>query len=229
MSSESRNKGFGKELLVIVLGVLIALAAQSAWSAVSDHLRARRLAVTLREEIRATKLDMEDAYRRNVEYAGRAGGMFEALVGSAAVPQDSLLAWWRGSIWMSHPESPTLGLILNNGDIRILSDSVSLALTRYSSMLESAKTSIDGLNREHLQRAAALRYLMEPYLRWGKGSSGDSIAVVSIDLEAMRKNVALRSAFNAVRATDHNVSGWNRLVSAAADTALMALARDYAR
>ena len=125
---------FGAEFLVVVTGVLVALAVGAWWqgrqNAVSEQAYLRQLAADLRETERAATA--ADAFLRPVDRAGSL--LWLAFYEAAAPPRDSLLAWAERAMWTStvRPVVGTAEALVATGDLALIrDDSLRTAVTAY--------------------------------------------------------------------------------------------------
>ncbi|MAQ96054.1 MAG: hypothetical protein CMM84_21335 [Rhodothermaceae bacterium] len=125
---------FGAEFLVVVTGVLVALAVGAWWQgrqdAVSEQAYLRQLAADLRETERAAT--EADAFLRPVDRAGSL--LWLAFYETAAPPRDSLLAWAERAMWTStvRPVVGTAEALVATGDLALIrDDSLRTAVTAY--------------------------------------------------------------------------------------------------
>lgn len=125
---------FGAEFLVVVTGVLVALAVGAWWQgrqdAAEERAYLRQLAADLRETERAAR--DADAYLRPVDRAGTL--LWLSFYGPEAAPRDSLLAWAERSAWTStvRPVVGTAEALVATGDLALIrDDSLRTAVTAY--------------------------------------------------------------------------------------------------
>lgn len=110
------------ELAVIVVGVLIALAAESAWSERSDRAREQIILNDLLEEFR----ENEDRMREDIEANVIGIEANEALLARARVavriPRDSVLELWSATQdWARFdPVTGTLSSVVSTGDLSLI-------------------------------------------------------------------------------------------------------------
>lgn len=125
---------FGAEFLVVVTGVLVALAVGAWWQGLQDAAKERaylrQLAADLRETERAA--DAADAFLQPVDRAGSL--LWLAFYEADAPPRDSLLAWAERAMWTStvRPVLGTAEALVATGDLALVrDDSLRTAITAY--------------------------------------------------------------------------------------------------
>ena len=125
---------FAAEFLVVVTGVLVALAVGAWWQgrqdAATERAYLRQLAADLRETEQATLA--ADAFLRPVDRAGSL--LWLAFYESDPPPRDSLLAWAERSMWTStvRPVLGTAEALVATGDLALIrDDSLRTAVTAY--------------------------------------------------------------------------------------------------
>lgn len=125
---------FGAEFLVVVTGVLVALAVGAWWQgrqeAVQERAYLRQLAADLHETEQAALAS--DAFLRPVDRAG--SRLWLAFYGAEPPPQDTLLAWAERSMWTStvRPVLGTAEALVATGDLALIrNDSLRTAIIAY--------------------------------------------------------------------------------------------------
>lgn len=125
---------FGAEFLVVVAGVLVALAVGAWWQgrqdAATERAYLRQLAADLRETERAAA--DADAFLRPVDRAGSL--LWLAFYEAERPPRDSLLAWAERAMWTStvRPVTGTAEALVATGDLALIrDDSLRTAVTAY--------------------------------------------------------------------------------------------------
>lgn len=125
---------FGAEFLVVVTGVLVALAVGAWWQgrqdAGTETAYLRQLVADLRETEQAA--DQADAFLAPVDRAGSL--LWLAFYESTPPARDSLLAWAERSMWTSsvRPVVGTAEALVATGDLALVrDDSLRTAITAY--------------------------------------------------------------------------------------------------
>lgn len=128
------GRWFGAEFLVVVTGVLVALAVGAWWQgrqeAAAERVYLGQLAADLRETERAA--DAADAYLRPVDRAG--SRLWLAFYEPAPPPRDSLLALAERAMWTAtvRPVVGTAEALVATGDLALIrDDSLRTAVTGY--------------------------------------------------------------------------------------------------
>jgi hypothetical protein len=169
------------ELGVIVAGVLIALAADSAWSNRSDRLREIEILRDLREEFnensRILRADME-MNEASLE-AGRLWA--RAMLGDLQIPGDSLAGLYEAS-WNNARFDPVTGVlqgVLASGDLSIIQNvDLRQALAGWPDRAEEARNTSENANIQRSTWAPALSAL-EP----GGTYTPGEIALIRLNAE----------------------------------------------
>ena len=132
---------FGAEFLVVVTGVLVALAVGAWWQgrqdAATERAYLRQLASDLRETEQAAA--DADAFLRPVDRAGSL--LWLAFYEADPPPRDSLLVWAERSMWTStvRPVLGTAEALVATGDLALIrDDSLRTAVTAYLDEIERA-------------------------------------------------------------------------------------------
>ncbi len=131
---QGKLRWFGAEFLVVVTGVLVALAVGAWWQGRQNHDKERaylhQLVADLRETERAS-LGV-DAFLRPVD---RAGSLLWLAFYEASPPlSDSLLAWAERSMWTAtvRPVLGTAEALVATGDLALIQDdALRTAVTAY--------------------------------------------------------------------------------------------------
>ena len=117
------------ELVVVVVGVLIALAADSWWDARGDAQRAEAYLVALETDFSAAQADLDVAiagYRRTAEQTGA----FLEYIQAPERPAGDAPDPFAGEDVRFFPPVGTIDALLTTGDIALLPESVRIVLIR---------------------------------------------------------------------------------------------------
>jgi hypothetical protein len=125
---------FAAEFLVVVTGILVALALQAWYEGRSDAGRERAYLAQLEADLRETErlVDVADAENRSADLAGVR--FLRAFYAATPPPRDSLLAWFgqANSYEVVRPVTATAEALVTTGDLNLVrSDSVRVGLTTY--------------------------------------------------------------------------------------------------
>ena len=125
---------FGAEFLVVVTGVLVALAVGAWWQGRQDAAREAAYLGQLAADLRETERAAADAdtFLRPVDRAGSL--LWLAFYRAAPPPRDSLLAWAERAMWTStvRPVTGTAEALVATGDLALVrDDSLRTAVTAY--------------------------------------------------------------------------------------------------
>lgn len=116
---------FGRDVAVIILGVLIALGFDNVASARADRRLERQYLLRLSRDLRADSLMLAN-FRRTARIGEQAArGLLSVLHASTAVAADSIVARsfsdaTRGA-YLS-PNTPTIQELMSTGNLRVLKD-----------------------------------------------------------------------------------------------------------
>ena len=156
---------FAAEIVVVVAGVLIALALNAWWGARQDAARERVYLTQLAEDLRETERIMD---QRDARMAALTGGAVDKLLvsfGTAArPPRDSVVAWLANVAYLATPR-PVLGTteaLMASGDFgAIRDDDLVAAITAYYDVNREYLADQDRqVQRAHAHgEALALQYL----------------------------------------------------------------------
>lgn len=111
------------ELVVIVVGVLIALAADSWWQERGDRGREVGYLRALRAELMETQRRLEESLAIDSVYSLQASSLVEFLrgAGPSSVPADSIRAWSQSLAYSPfNSTAASLGALLQTGDINLV-------------------------------------------------------------------------------------------------------------
>jgi hypothetical protein len=132
-----------RDVVLIVVGVLIALAANAWWQTREDEERARNYIDQLLADVRENERALRSAFQLDSTTADGMQGLLSALDRVTAPPQDSLRMWMqRPPIFYSDPR-PRLGTVdalIETGDIRLFRDEgLRTAVIAYASAMEEER------------------------------------------------------------------------------------------
>ena len=134
---------FAAELLVVVAGILIALALQAWWNTRSDREREERYLLQLRADLLQTELSVRTADSVMAPRDAEGARALRAFYQPEPPPTDSLVYWAYHSLWYELPR-PVLGTVealVTTGDLGLIqSDSLRSAITNY---LDQNRTAIE--------------------------------------------------------------------------------------
>jgi hypothetical protein len=132
-----------RDIALIVVGVLIALAANAWWQAREDQARARAHIAQLIADVRENERTLRSALQLDSTTADGIQRLLSALDRVPAPQSDSLRLWMqRPPVFYSDPR-PRLGTVnalIETGDIRLFRDErVRSAVIAYSSAMEEER------------------------------------------------------------------------------------------
>lgn len=147
--------------VVIVVGVLVALAADAAWAQRQDRIREREALVDLLEEFRenrATLLDDIEA-NRNAQQSGRAWG--DVMRGVTEASPDSAMALFVMALWDARfdPGTGALRSLVDGGQLDLIENlDLRRALAGWEDRVAEASLTARAFDG---QRNALLTYLLD--------------------------------------------------------------------
>ena len=124
-----RMRWFGAEFLVVLTGVLVALAFNAWWVSRHDAGRERAYLRQIRAELVRTEQELDTEIAYDAELFRRAARLHDAFFAVPAPPIDSLRGWFNTDHADPEPLLGTLRAIVSTGDLHLVrDDSVRAAL-----------------------------------------------------------------------------------------------------
>lgn len=110
------------EFVIIVVGVAVGLAVDSARQARSDSERAAQYLDQIRADLATGSEAVDDQIARTRTIAGSAQRLLEGLNQAELPPTDSLRAWWGDlfSLATYRPSTVTIDALVDGGDLRLI-------------------------------------------------------------------------------------------------------------
>ncbi len=148
-SPVKKLRGTLSGLIVIVAGVLLALAADAAWAGRGDRIREQELLADLLIEFRENEELLLSDIRDN-ERAGEAGDVWvDAMFGTTSITTDSLQALlmiMNGGARFD-PLSGAIRSLVDGGELQVIrSDELRRALAGWSDRAEEARLTVQSLD-----------------------------------------------------------------------------------
>jgi hypothetical protein len=200
-------RGVLTQLVTIIAGVLIALAAQAWWTGRQDRSREVRYMRQLRADLVATRARLDRGIAFQDSSLLRNSRMIQMLrsIGDEP-PEDSIVVWARLSTGASpRPATATIAAMLSTGDIALITDdSLRDAIVDYAAQVEQAQASLARQNTEFLSRGTAVRDRLEPHLIHPATRWQDTLQAVRSDhhdVAGMRRDRLLQAAYFSTRQT----------------------------
>ena len=137
-----------REFVIIVAGVLAALAAQAWWSSAQDARREREYLAQLLGDTRENERRLEEAIAVEERAAAATLSAQAALKGPGPAPADSIIEWFNraGTTSDFQPVTGTYRAIASTGDLRLIrTDTLRTLLTSYAAALESEGARLEQL------------------------------------------------------------------------------------
>jgi hypothetical protein len=157
-----------REFLVIVAGVLSALAAQTVWTRHQDHEMERDYLRQLLTDTRENEQRVSSAIDQERRIQSAARNVMTALEGTGPLPPtDSMTTWMVTTAGASdfRPLVGTYRALLGTGDLRLIhNDTLRALLTEYSAQVESESTRLSQLLAAVIAQAGPLGRAI-PYIR----------------------------------------------------------------
>lgn len=201
MTSETppdRNMSFWRrpaaEFVVIVAGVLVALAVDAARDARQDHVRATGYLQQLRADLSTTDEALTEAI--TVDERARVGAdrMIQALNARRLPTSDSLSAWIAAATNSSASFYPTMGTVtglIESGELRLVRDEeLRRKVLQYHSSVEAALRIIDAVD-PHMWRTIER---LGGMLSWSALLEPDGQQRFTIDWEVLASDQAFHGA-----------------------------------
>lgn len=146
----SVGRRLAAEFVVIVVGVLMALAVDAARDARSDRLREATYLRQLQADLSVTADDLAEAIAVDRHARDGADRAITALNASPLPPSDSLAIWLAAATNSSAAFYPTMGTVtalVESGELRLIRDEdIRRTVLRYHSAVESALRIVDGVD-----------------------------------------------------------------------------------
>lgn len=135
------------ELVVIVVGVLVALGLEASWGRLQDRIRERAIVADLAEEFAANEARLRSDLARNDSVVAKLDEWHSIVATGADASPDSIAALLDGSLFLSRfdPLTGVLASIRETGELALVRDShLRTALAGWEGKVEEAKiTALD--------------------------------------------------------------------------------------
>ena len=192
------------EFVVIVAGVLVALAVDAARSSREDHARAAAYLGQLRLDLSATSAALASAMA--VEEGARNGAdrLIQALNASSLPSSDSLKVWIAAATNSSASFYPTMGTVtalIESGELRLIRDEdIRRNVLQYHSSVQGSLRIVDAVNPymwRTLERLGSM-------LSWSALLASDERQRFPINWESLASNPNFHGAVYDMRLAAHN-------------------------
>lgn len=177
-----------REVVVIVMGVLLALGADSAWSEWKDRGTEKRYLAALAADLDVTTERLSEALSQDSANMHQSLSMYRLLAGDILdAPNDSMITWAEIRYADFRPQLTTMRVLAETGDIALLS-SADLRTSIVSLLAE-----IENVER-WLGQAETFMFSnsKDQTHFWEEFGGGDR---PTYDLEALRRSLPLRSSY----------------------------------
>lgn len=166
VSSVNWKHAFG-EFVLIVAGVIVALAATAWWDGRQDRQRERDYLLQLLEDTRENDRRLRAATDEDGNRYRMVERIVQALTPNRPLPpDDSLRFWWsQGPLGFSDPRLVlgTLRALIESGDFRLVGDSrLRLALLAYREELEGDLRALERLDQQQGTISSRMLERIEP-------------------------------------------------------------------
>lgn len=160
-----RTRWFAAEFLVVVTGVLVALAVQAWYQGISDRRNEHDYLRQLASDLRATETSMArvDSVSRRGEHAGT---MLVRAFNDSTLSRDSVLHWLAGmgGVTFRLPVMGTIEALIASGDLRLIrDDSLRAAIAAYLDETRSLTDLYGKAMERWYQGRGQLREFAEPF------------------------------------------------------------------
>ena len=192
-SRTQRGHGFPwrtalREFIVIVTGVLVALAAQAWWESRQERAREHEYLRQLLAETRENESRIEQSITQDSAGGAALARIMAALGADAPVPTpDSIAAWVvrGGSVSDFQPLFGTYRALLGTGDLRLVqNDSLRALIVTYAAVMDQEDEWLRQLRVAFLNAVEPIARSM-PFVR-SAFLAGPDLSL--IDVEALREN-----------------------------------------
>lgn len=156
MTSQARNPNWSvwrrlaAEFVVIVIGVLVALAVDAARDTRDEQARETAYLQQLRTDLVATRESLAEAISVDERASASADRVIQALSSPGLAPADSLTAWTTAATNSSASFYPTMGTVtalVESGELRVIrDDAIRQEVLHYHSSVESALRIVDAVD-----------------------------------------------------------------------------------
>ena len=210
-----KGRALTVELVIVVAGVLIALAADSWWDARDDDQRADAYLLALETDFSMAQRELDiaiDGYSRTLTLATE----FLTYVQAAEQPDGPAPDPWAGDDVRFFPPFGTIDALLTTGDIALLPESVRTVLIRERAALENRLEQ----SRRFLDLwAASVRDIFLPLEEAGSGGATDPSNIA----EVTRQSAQARTGWLQLQVAVGNVLAEHRAMKSSVDAILEAV------
>jgi hypothetical protein len=133
---------FAAEFLVVVSGVLVALALNAWWQGRTEAARERAYLSQMLTDFRANEREIADVIRRNSAVAGSANHVYRAAHLPVLPPADSIRVWLNDALIVATPNlrTSTWEALIHGGELRLIrSDTLRNRLIAFAGDLATSR------------------------------------------------------------------------------------------
>lgn len=197
------------QLVTIIAGVLIALAAQAWWSGRQDRDREQKYLHQLHVDLEVTRDRLNAEIASEDSAIHRMSMMVRFLRSTGELPPvDSVRGWIRSNNGDFRPVTGTLRALMQTGDIGIIKDdSLRAAIIEYDSRLDASANMVNRISEGYIARSTARRDRLETHVIRSSNRWQDSVpeTMVGYRLASMRSDVLLAASYGNARSADNNL------------------------
>lgn len=156
---------FAAEFLVVVTGVLVALALNAWWQGRTDVAREQAYLRQLLEDFRANEQEIELFTRRELEVSASADRFYRAAHLPLA-PADSLRRWLEGSLYLPRLRlrMATWEALIQSGEIRLIrSDGLRNRLIEFAGAMDNVEGRVEKLTHIGFDEIRSVYRWVDPY------------------------------------------------------------------
>lgn len=193
-----------REFVVIVAGVLCALAAQAWWEGRQERERERAYLVQLLADTEENERRLARAIDDDSEAVRGGAAALKALDGAGPVPSTDSLARWielAGRASDPKPLTGTYRALLGTGDLRLVrNDSLRARLVAYAAGIDNESQRLQQLRGMVLDNVGPFVRAV-PFVRQGFVGGGSALV---IDVERLRRDPEVATVLFTMHAANSN-------------------------
>ncbi|MEO5511088.1 MAG: hypothetical protein ABIV28_06520 [Longimicrobiales bacterium] len=198
------------QLVTIITGVLIALAAQASWSGRQDRDREQKYLHQLRDDLEVTRDRLNAGIASEDSAIHRMRMMVQFLRSTGELPPVDSVRGWIPSNSGDHfqPVMGTLRALMQTGDIGIIKDdSLRAAIIEYDARLDASRAMVSLISDGYISRTTARRDRLETHIIRSTNRWQDSVpeTIIMYSLASMRRDVLLAASYDNARTSDSNL------------------------
>jgi hypothetical protein len=192
-----------REFIIVVTGVLAALAAQAWWERQQEREVEREYLSLLLADARINEARLAEAIQRDSVSLLGAGRALAALDGATLVAADSFLTWlgWAASSTELRPMDGSFQAIISSGDLRLIrNDTLRAEIVSYASAIKNETARLQQLRGSVLDVIYPLGQEL-PFLR---GALLGTMTPEQVNLPMLREDEQAAALLFTMQATAQN-------------------------